>query len=334
MTTLYITRSQWGARAPKGSRNSINASPLGVAVHWNGPGCAASIRTHDKCAGFVRGIQGFHMGTRGWSDIAYTMFACPHGHLFEGRGKGVGTAANGTDYGNANYYAIYAMWGQGDGDVPEPMLDAIADGVALCRSWGAGRSVTTHNRLFSTECPGEELTDYVDAGRFSGGSSSIPRPSKSKPSKVFAPAWVPTGAMSVKQIQKAVGVTADGLYGAGTKAAVAKYQRKLGVAADGLWGPSTEAAHKRGAGATLATDGLMGPATIRELQKALGVKVDGLSGPATNRALQRRLGVAQDGIVGKRTIKALQRAVGVAQDGIWGKATTRSLQRSLNAGRF
>ena len=167
----YITRSQWGARAPRGSRNSINARPLGTAIHWNGPSCAASIRDHSRCAGFVRGIQNFHMDVRRWSDIAYTMFVCPHGDLFEGRGKGVGTAANGTNHGNANYYAIYLMWGKGDGTPPKAMLDAAAEGVALCRSWGAGQVVTTHNALLPTECPGAEITGLVKAGRFNKTTS-------------------------------------------------------------------------------------------------------------------------------------------------------------------
>lgn len=334
----YHSRASWRARSPKGSRNSINAKPLGTAVHWNGPACASSIRSHSQCPGFIRGIQNFHMDGRGWSDIAYTMFACPHGELFEGRGKGVGTAANGTTYGNSNYYAIYAMWGQGDGNVPEPMLDAIADGVALCRSWGAGKAVTTHNALFSTECPGGELTSLVKAGRFSGGSKpstggaqSVSKPTSSAPK--FKPLWKPTGKMTVKQIQKVVGVTADGLYGKGTKAAVATYQGKLGVTADGLWGKSTEAAHNargKSKGHKLVVDGIEGKSTVRALQAHLGVKVDGIRGNATNRAMQKWLGVAADGIVGRGTVKALQAKVGAPADGIWGRNTTKALQRYLN----
>lgn len=50
--------------------------------------------------------------------------------------------------------------------------------------------------------------------------------------------------MTVKQIQKAAGVKADGYYGDDTKAAVKVLQRRLGVTADGLWGPNTEKAYK------------------------------------------------------------------------------------------
>lgn len=48
--------------------------------------------------------------------------------------------------------------------------------------------------------------------------------------------------MSVKEIQRAVRVKADGMYGDKTKAAVARLQRDLDVPADGLWGPVTEEA--------------------------------------------------------------------------------------------
>lgn len=43
----------------------------------------------------------------------------------------------------------------------------------------------------------------------------------------------------VKQIQQKVGVTADGIFGSGTKAAVQKWQTANGLPADGLVGPNT-----------------------------------------------------------------------------------------------
>ena len=55
----FIPREDWGARKPSGSRNALDPNPKGSGIHWNGPACAASIKTHDKCAGFLRGIQDF-----------------------------------------------------------------------------------------------------------------------------------------------------------------------------------------------------------------------------------------------------------------------------------
>jgi hypothetical protein len=46
----------------------------------------------------------------------------------------------------------------------------------------------------------------------------------------------------VKEIQKMVGVTADGAFGAGTEAAVREFQRNHGMVPDGIVGPKTWAA--------------------------------------------------------------------------------------------
>ena len=61
-------------------------------------------------------------------------------------------------------------------------------------------------------------------------------------------------------------------------------QRWLGVTADGLIGPNTIRALQRKVGARV--DGILGPITIRGLQRLVGVGADGKWGPRTTRALQ------------------------------------------------
>ena len=270
----FVSRSGWGARPPAGSRNALDPKPLGSGVHWNGPGCAASLRTHDKCAPFLRGIQNFHMGPqRGWSDIAYSVFVCPHGDVFEGRGKNVGTAAFGTNHGNRYYYAIYAMWGQGDGPAPAAMLDGIAEAVALCRSWGAGSQVIGHrDENKGTECPGDELYRLVHAGRFSRATTpkapsakptSKPKPATSSKAPAFplprghyfGPKSGPASSVSgyyghradLKRWQQQMRkrgwpLTADGLYGSATAKIARAFQKEKGLPVDGLIGAATWAA--------------------------------------------------------------------------------------------
>ncbi len=84
--------------------------------------------------------------------------------------------------------------------------------------------------------------------------------------------------------------------------------------------------------AKLAVDGIMGPLTIGELQRQLGVAITKTMDKATVKALQRRLGVAVDGVMGPKTRKALQRKLGVRADGVVGRVTVKSLQQKLNAG--
>jgi hypothetical protein len=98
---------------------------------------------------------------------------------------------------------------------------------------------------------------------------------------------------------------ADGIFGPGTKAAVEAFQSSRGLGVDGIVGPQTwpqliiqvqqgssgdavravqSQIHGRGAGASIAIDGIFGPATndaVRAFQTLLGLSVDGIVGPQT-----------------------------------------------------
>jgi len=159
----FISRAQWGARAPKSTGNAIGAHPLGVAVHYSEGNLGSS--PDSLCDDKVRGIQRYHMDTKGWADIAYTFLVCPHGNIFEGRGTGKGSAANGTTRANLDYYAVCALGGPKD--TPSVlMLAGIGDAIGLCRKAGAALKVIGHRDLFPTACPGTALYAYVTAGRW------------------------------------------------------------------------------------------------------------------------------------------------------------------------
>lgn len=89
----------------------------------------------------------------------------------------------------------------------------------------ADRGSPTENHMDHPHC-------YFD-GRTLGGSAVTTGGSTSTE-------WTPTGDLSTKEIQQLVGVTADGIYGAGTTAAVKDLQEQLDLTPDGLWGPTTE----------------------------------------------------------------------------------------------
>ena len=171
-----IPRAEWFAQEPRGALNEINPHPDGSALHWEGPGIR--IVSHNDCYAAVAQIQHFHMGTRGWSDIAYNLLPCIHGDVFVGRGPGIGSAANGTNDSNARFYAICALVGVGDELTPE-LLTGIGEAFAYLRSQGAGPVEKGHRDFISTTCPGDELYAMVHAGKWSGAapvSSTITTP--------------------------------------------------------------------------------------------------------------------------------------------------------------
>jgi hypothetical protein len=116
----------------------------------------------------------------------------------------------------------------------------------------------------------------------------------------------------VAQLQRWLGIPADGIFGKGTKRAVKRFQRAHGLTADGIVGPVTWRTLKHAHGSSRHTSRAGGhPSTrgrVRLLQRRLGIGVDGVFGPATQRAVkrfQRSHGLTADGIVGPATWAAL-----------------------------
>lgn len=110
----------------------------------------------------------------------------------------------------------------------------------------------------------------------------------------------------------------DGLIGPLTVAAIKRYQtflRAYGYAGaiDGIWGAGTQAAHARYYAAWTAPAPKTGALTYADIQRGLnefgyGLVVDGVWGPKSHNALgdfQRRHGLTVDYIVGPKTRAAL-----------------------------
>ncbi len=106
----------------------------------------------------------------------------------------------------------------------------------------------------------------------------------------------------VRLLQEKLGVTADGIFGAGTDKALRDYQSGNGLAVDGIAGPDTFASmglyelvivHKGSRGEcvkkvqqqlSLDADGIFGGGTeaaVKQFQTDNGLDADGIVGPAT-----------------------------------------------------
>lgn len=165
----YVSRSDWGASA-RGATTSSHpiGSTLGVTLHWEGPHMGAF--DHSRCAEKVRGIQRFHKDSRGWADIAYNFLVCPHGYVFEGRGVGVTSAANGDTQPNDDWYAVCYLGGEGDGFTDDGKAGMV-DAVRHLRKNGAGPRVNGHRDHKSTACPGDDIYRWLQTADFSEASA-------------------------------------------------------------------------------------------------------------------------------------------------------------------
>jgi Putative peptidoglycan binding domain len=122
----------------------------------------------------------------------------------------------------------------------------------------------------------------------------------------------------VVQLQRALHLHGDGIFGPGTSRAVKRFQRRHHLHADGIVGPSTWRMIRRARGARRASSRAVasggrprvtgrGP-SVRLAQRKLGLTPDGVFGPGTSRAVkrfQRRHGMVADGVVGPGTWTAL-----------------------------
>lgn len=160
-----VTREQWAARPPK---QRVTFSPTRPCTgHWNGPKLTVRGNTqwdHSFCAPQVRGIQNFHMDSRGWSDIAYNWLVCQHGYVYEGRGLKYQNGANGTNMGNKISSAICYLGGEGN-----PFTDEAKNAFHLTTKYVSDNSSAPtgamgHRDHKSTRCPGDEIYNWIGLG--------------------------------------------------------------------------------------------------------------------------------------------------------------------------
>jgi len=220
-------------------------------------------RQHSTCDDLMRSIQNQHMDVNQWSDIAYNLCVCVHGVIFEGRGRGNGSAANGTTEANKYWYAVCALVGEGDPQPPE-LIAGLQEACNLIRSWGAGNAVNGHRDHIATACPGDALYSQVLVGTFNNGAASTPVPppvhTETAPTfplpsgHYFGPAEGPAESHSGyysqadrddladwqdRMAERGWSIAVDGLYGTETEGVAADFQKEKGLGVDGLIGVET-----------------------------------------------------------------------------------------------
>ena len=150
----YITRDEWGA-IDTGKRLKHFWRPvLGIVIHHTtGPS--------DRPWWRVRGHDRYHVHTKGWDSIAYNWLVGGTGEIFEGRGWKRGAATRGW---NSKTISV-AYIGDSDDGLTERGKDSILTAVGAARErFGDHLWVQCHKDFSQTTCPGETLTEWVNAG--------------------------------------------------------------------------------------------------------------------------------------------------------------------------
>lgn len=251
----FTTRAQlgWGPSAA-----SDQATTKGVKVHYEGGPVPDG--PHAECPGRWRAIRRTHMNhpTENYSDVAYNFAVCNHGGIFEGRGAGKRTGANGTAALNQAHYAVLWMGGTSGVTVPsKAAIASIQEVIRYLRAHGAGGEIKGHRDGFATQCPGGNLYALVKAGSLeplarpvtsvappaAADANLIPYPGKDffRLGRV-SPTITAMGRALVAAGYKGYLIGPTPAWGPGDKKAIAWFQRKQGWTgsdADGIPGAET-----------------------------------------------------------------------------------------------
>lgn len=167
--TTFVTRTGWGALPPKTTPITI-PTVSSVFIHHS-----ASPPTDDPKKD-VKAIQAFHMNSRGYSDIAYTLLVHPNETVLAGRLLGnkavVGAHTSGH---NTTSIAICAIGNYETDQAP----DSLIRGINLALKWAADNglckntsTIRPHSDVFSTACCGKNLKARLKELSFKGETVS------------------------------------------------------------------------------------------------------------------------------------------------------------------
>ncbi|XP_076449431.1 peptidoglycan-recognition protein SC2-like [Babylonia areolata] len=167
-----VPRTEWGAKSPKKTPDSMKEPAKFVVIHHS---AGAVAENSTACIGQIKGFQDYHMKDKDWNDIAYSFVVGEDGKAYEGRGWGV----VGAHTKNYNSVAIGICF-IGDFNTREPNAAAVSTAQQLIKMGvdhghiSATYTLKGHRDLGATDCPGDRLYELVKAWpRFAAGSATF-----------------------------------------------------------------------------------------------------------------------------------------------------------------
>lgn len=163
-----LPRSAWNAAPPKQpGKPWAPGGPVDLVVHWVGGSGTLTVASHADCPYRIRQVQAGEMAGV-YSDIAYSLVACVHGVVYEGRGLDVQGAANGPAT-NSTKPSVCLLLNQQDTMTPA-MQRAVLE---LNRTVTPGK-IYGHREVNSTACPGDDVYQWILAQRINPPSPPTP----------------------------------------------------------------------------------------------------------------------------------------------------------------
>jgi hypothetical protein len=172
VSVQVVSRFGWGAAPPSSPPTFFDPSWMkGACVHYTASD-ADEQADHVKCGPRVRGIQRYHMESRGYRDIAYNFLVCRHGYCFVGRGWHVVSAGQGCSgaakesQGNLRYHAFCFLGNDTANrvDFSPEAAHAMSYLISNLRHLYPGRDwVVGHRYVCNTGCPGDEILRFIEA---------------------------------------------------------------------------------------------------------------------------------------------------------------------------
>ena len=136
----------------------------------------------------------------------------------------------------------------------------------------------------------------------------------------------------VKRLQKKLGVADDGDFGPGTERALKEWQSANGLTADGIAGPDTFAAIGLPE-LILLRRGSRGE-QVKKMQQGMGIDADGIFGGGTEktvRKFQASFGLIEDGMAGPATLTKLNTFASLITDTVVQQAAVQPDEEHFEA---
>jgi len=154
-----ISRDSWGAKPAKKNYSKLG-EVKGLVVHWSAyPVAIGNQAEMDQC----KTIQRLHQVDRNWNDVAYNFIVGDTGQLYEARGFGNRSAAQGgnnreeINYNNKHYVAV--CWLGGSKPTDQPSSEARAAVAWLHEQ--VGGELRPHSSFKQTNCPGDSWRQWI-----------------------------------------------------------------------------------------------------------------------------------------------------------------------------